>query len=128
MKKTLLYIAAGLFVLSTASCTDEVIVQEHDGLRVSGGMVTESRTTFVQDGEWTHTHWEVNDGIGLYTADQSNIPYKAVSKGSYSEFVEWVSPQPNEELGISHAISSCTEKDSGQQQPFKCCLPCSFLS
>ena len=118
MKKTLLYVAAGLFVLSTASCTDEVIIQEHDGLRVSGGMVTESRTTFVQDGEWTHTHWEINDGIGLYTADQSNITYKAVSKGSYSEFVEGgstgITPEEGKKVKAYYPYSA---KASGTEIP-----------
>lgn len=87
MKKTLFNIAAGLFILSAVSCTDEVLINEYDGLRVSGGINPESRTTFIQDGEWTHTHWVVNDAIGLYTADQTNVSYKAVSSGSYSEFV-----------------------------------------
>lgn len=87
MKKTLFNIAVGLFILSATSCTDEVLINEQDGLRITGGMATESRTTFIQDGEWTHTHWEINDAIGLYTNNQSNVPYKAVSSGSHSEFV-----------------------------------------
>lgn len=88
MKKTISYMAAGLLLLSAVSCVDENIVNEHDGLRISGGVATESRTTFVQDGEWTHTHWVADDGIGLYTDDQSNLSYKAISSGAYSEFVE----------------------------------------
>lgn len=86
MKKTLLYITAGLFIFSAISCTDEVLVNEHEGLRISGGIAPESRTTFIQDGEWTHTHWMANDGIGLYATGQENLPYKAVSNGNYSEF------------------------------------------
>ena len=86
MKKTLLYVTAGLFIFSAISCTDEVLVNEHEGLRISGGIAPESRTTFIQDGEWTHTHWMANDGIGLYATGQENLPYKAVSNGNYSEF------------------------------------------
>ncbi len=87
MKKTLLNIAVGLFILSATSCTDEVLVNEHNGLRISGGVAADSRTTFIQDGEWTHTHWVANDGIGLYATGETNFPYKAISSGSYSEFI-----------------------------------------
>ena len=67
MKKNLINIALGLFILSAASCTDEVMVNETNGLRVSAGITTESRTTFIDDGEWTHTHWVADDRIGLYS-------------------------------------------------------------
>lgn len=87
MKKIFSYIATILLVLSAGSCTDETLVNGQDGLRITGGIAPESRTTFVDEGNLTHTHWVANDAIGLYTSDQSNIPYEAVSSGSYSEFV-----------------------------------------
>lgn len=87
MKKLISYIATGLLVLTATSCTDETLVNRQDGLRITGGIATESRTTFVDEGNLTHTHWVAEDAIGLYTTDQSNIPYAAVSSGKYSEFV-----------------------------------------
>ena len=88
MKKNLIHIALGLFILSAASCTDEVLVVEQNGLRISGGIAPESRTTFVDDGEWTHTHWVANDMIGLYSDKETNIAYKAVSNGSSTDFTQ----------------------------------------
>ena len=86
MKKNLIHIALGLFILSAASCTDEVLVNEPNGLRVSGGIAPESRITFISDGEWTHTHWVANDQIGLYSDTESNIGYRAVSEGATTDF------------------------------------------
>ena len=86
MKKNLIHIALGLLFLSAASCTDEVLVNEYNGLRVSAGITAESRTSFIDDGEWTHTHWVANDQIGLYSDSESNVAYRAASDGAYSEF------------------------------------------
>lgn len=86
MKKNLIHLALTLFILAAASCTDEVIVDEQYGLQVTAGIVPESRTTFVEDGEWTHTHWVANDLIGLSSDSETNIAYKAQSSGSYSNF------------------------------------------
>jgi len=87
MKKILYRIAIGVIILSASSCIDEVLINDYEGIRVTAGIDVESRTTFIDDEDWTHTHWVANDAIGLYTKDQSNVPYKAVSDGSYSEFV-----------------------------------------
>lgn len=89
MKKNLIPIAFGLLILSATSCTDEVLVNEQNGLRVSGGIAPESRTTFISDGEWTHTHWVANDMIGLSSDSETNIPYKAVSSGSTTDFTQY---------------------------------------
>ena len=88
MKKTLIYIALFLFVLSAASCTDEVMFNEQTELQVTAGIVPESRTTFIDDGEWTHTHWVANDLIGLSSDKETNIAYKAVSNGSSTDFTQ----------------------------------------
>ncbi|MBO5250517.1 MAG: hypothetical protein J6B31_00720 [Bacteroidaceae bacterium] len=84
--KTTPYILVSFFLLLASACTDESIINQQEGLRVSGGMKTESRVTFINDGEWTHTHWVANDAIGLQSEDEYNVPYKAISNGSYSEF------------------------------------------
>ena len=82
MKKNLFYLIVGLFLLATTSCTDESIVNEQKGLRVTGGVANDSRTTFILEEEKTLTHWETNDAIGLFTDQQSNVSYKATSGGS----------------------------------------------
>ena len=85
MKKSIFYIA-GLMALLTFSCTDEEILKS-DTFRITGGIGTQSRTTFVEDGDVTHTYWAVNDAVGLFTDTQSNLPYKALSEGSSTDFV-----------------------------------------
>lgn len=87
MKKTLSQIILGTMFLSVISCTDEISIKEHEVLRVTGGLSADSRTTFIDNEAWTDVHWDANDAIGLFTTDQSNLPYTATSSGSYSEFV-----------------------------------------
>ena len=87
MKKNLIYMALGLFILSAASCTDEVLVSEQpQELRVTAGMGIQSRVTFVDGDGVTKTHWTANDKIGLYTSSQENVAYQALSEGISSEF------------------------------------------
>ena len=118
MKKNLIHIALGLFILSAASCTDEVLVNEYNGLRVSGGIAPESRTTFISDGEWTHTHWVANDAIGLYSDSESNIPYKAVSSGSTTDFAQSGSTSIASEEGKKvKAYYPYSEKAQGNNIP-----------
>ena len=118
MKKNLIHIALGLFILATASCTDEVIVNEYNGLRVSAGIKAESRTTFIDDGEWTHTHWVTNDQIGLYTDSENNVAYKATSEGAYSDFTaasnKSVTPEEGKKVKAYYPYS---EKAEGNQIP-----------
>ena len=82
MKIRLLNLITGLCLLAISSCTDESIVNEHEGLRVTADIIRESRTTFVHEDEITRTHWDTNDAIGLFTEQQSNVSYKAISGGS----------------------------------------------
>ena len=118
MKKNLIHIALGLFILSTASCTDEVLVNEQNGLRVSAGITAESRTTFIDDGEWTHTHWVANDLIGLYSDSESNIGYRAASDGAYSEFTATgINPITPEEGKKVRAYYPYSEKAQGNKIP-----------
>ncbi len=118
MKKNLIHIALGLFILSAASCTDEVIVNELNSLRVSGGVAPESRTTFIDDGEWTHTHWVVNDQIGLYSDTESNIAYRAVSEGSYTDFASsGIASIESEEGKKVRAYYPYNDKASGNNIP-----------
>lgn len=118
MKKNLIHIALGLFILSAASCTDEVLVNEYNGLRVSAGIKAESRTTFIDDGEWTHTHWIANDQIGLYSDSESNVAYKATSEGAYSDFTaasnKSITPEEGKKVKAYYPYS---EKAEGNQIP-----------
>ena len=87
MKQNLYLIIIGAIILLTFSCTNEESINENGSLYVSGGIATNSRTTFIDNGDWTFVRWGANDAIGLFSSDQQNLPYKAVSSGSYSEFV-----------------------------------------
>lgn len=89
MRKTIFTLAAGCFLLLGAtSCTDESLVEVHNGLAISGNISTESRVALVDAGSVTQTQWEVNDAIGLYTSTQRNISYKATGKGKTTDFVQ----------------------------------------
>lgn len=95
MKKSFLYIA-GLIALIVVSCTDEVIVEQSgNGLRITGSLAQDSRTTFVEGDGVIETHWNVDDKITLYvdTIDENDpvlrtntFVYKAVTSGKNTEF------------------------------------------
>ena len=87
MKKNLSYIAALLLVWTAASCTDEVIINEQQQeLRVTAGTDGQSRVTFLEGNGVTKTHWKQNDQIGLFTNNEDNVPYQALTDGKFSEF------------------------------------------
>ena len=87
MKKKLSYIAALLLVWTAASCTDEVIINEQQQeLRVTAGTDGQSRVTFLEGNGVTKTHWKQNDQIGLFTNNEDNVPYQALTNGKFSEF------------------------------------------
>ena len=116
MKKNLFYLIVGLFLLSTTSCTDESIVNEQGGLKVTGGVASESRTTFIFEEEKTLTHWETNDAIGLFTDQQSNVSYKATSGGSNTtDFVasgsESIEVKEGDKVTAYYPFSSQAEGD-----------------
>ena len=118
MKKNLINIALGIFILSAASCTDEVMVNETNGLRVSAGITTESRTSFIDDGEWTHTHWVADDRIGLYSGSETNVSYKAVSGGSTTDFTQTSNSSIASEEGKKvRAYYPYSEKATGKTIP-----------
>ena len=85
MKNRMIY-WAGILALLCTSCTDEPLMDADQQLRITGHMDNGSRTTFIQDGDVTHTHWEEGDRIGLYTDKQTNLPYQALSSGATTEF------------------------------------------
>ena len=88
MKKIFAIAAGCLLLWNTTSCTDERLVEEQNGLVISGAIPTPSRVALVDAGSVTQTQWEVNDGIGLYSSTQNNIPYKATGSGKTSDFVQ----------------------------------------
>lgn len=88
MKRIHLYTAGLALTMLTYACTDEEMTQSGRQLRITGGMPTESRTVFVDDGNVTHTQWVVDDEIGLFTDSQSNLSYKATNSGSTTEFAQ----------------------------------------
>ena len=116
MKKNLLYVIVGLFLLATTSCTDESLVEVRERLKVTGGVGSESRTTFVHDEEWTRTHWVAEDAIGLYTDAQSNVAYKATSGGSSNtEFIpsgtETIAPEEGQKVTAYYPYNSDATED-----------------
>lgn len=98
MKNRLIYWAGIIAVLCT-SCTDEPLMETGQGLRITGHMDSGSRTTFIQDGNVTHTHWEEGDRIGLYTDKQTNLRYQALSGGATTEFQSTAETLEREEGG-----------------------------
>ena len=97
MKKSLLYII-GLIAIMVVSCTDEAIIEQSgNGLRITGSLASDSRTTFVEGDGVIETHWNVDDAIGLFTENQSNLRHTAITEGESTEFVKnkhpWVSEQ-----------------------------------
>lgn len=87
MKNILIYWTAMLAFLCV-SCIDEPFMNDDQALRITGNLDTGSRTTFIQDGNVTHTHWVEGDQIGLYTDQQTNLLCRALSSGSITEFME----------------------------------------
>lgn len=86
MKFLHLYIV-GLLALLIVSCSDSPMdTYSQDELLVTACADVESRTTFVQGDGVIETHWEFDDPIGLWTDEQRNLSYKAVSQGKLSEF------------------------------------------
>ena len=75
MKFRLTYLAGVLAFL--CSCTDDSLVNNDQGLRIIGSLETETRTAFVQDDDKTHTRWVEGDQIGIFTDQQSNLPFIA---------------------------------------------------
>jgi hypothetical protein len=82
MKKNLIHIALGLLILSAASCTDEVLVNEYNGLRVSAGITAESRTSFIDDGQ-SGIH---PDNTGRISPDRSGQfhPKKTINQSIFN--------------------------------------------
>jgi len=97
MKKSFLYIV-GLIVLMALSCTDEAIVEHSgNGLRITGNVAPDSRTTFVEGDGVIETHWKAGDYVGLYTDEQSNLNYRAKNEGKSTEFESYNGELTNEE-------------------------------
>ena len=85
MKNIWIFLASMLVFLY--SCTDEPLINNTQSLRITGYLDTDSRTVLIQEGNITHTHWVEEDMIGIYTDKQTNLPYKALSGGTTTEFV-----------------------------------------
>ena len=119
MRKTLSYIATLLLVGMVASCTDEVIINDvAQELRITADIGDQSRVTFIHGDEVTKTHWKTNDKIGLYTSNQSNISYQALSDGKSSEFKPSSNTTLKSEEGKSvKAYYPYSSKTSGKEAP-----------
>ena len=88
MKKIVAMAAGCLLLWNATSCTDERLVEEQNGLVISGSIPTQSRVALVDAGSVTQTQWEANDRIGLYSSTQNNIAYQATGSGKTSDFVQ----------------------------------------
>ena len=119
MKKTLSYIATLLLVWTAASCTDEVITNEQSQeLLITAGIGDPSRVTFINEDEVTKTHWKTNDQIGLYTSNQSNVSYQALSDGKYSKFKATTGTTIKSEEGkVIKGYYPYSSKTSGKEAP-----------
>ena len=119
MRKTIFTLAAGCVLLwGATSCTDESLVEGHNGLAISGKISTESRVALVDAGTVTQTKWEVNDAIGLYSSTQRNVSYKATGNGKTTDFVQASSTVLESEEGKKvRAYYPYSNKAQGSEVP-----------
>lgn len=79
------YIIQILIVVTLLGCTDEEIFKSKSDIEVIAGFA-KTRTTFIEDNGTTHVEWEVGDAIGLFTNEQNNLQYTALSNGNEIKF------------------------------------------
>ena len=79
------YITHILTVIIFFSCTEEELFKNKEEIEVTAGFAT-TRTTFTEDNGTTHVTWNTEDAIGLFTKEQSNLIYKALSAGNNTKF------------------------------------------
>ena len=86
MKKIGLFLT-GLMLSMAVSCIEESFENSSsDKLIITGSLVPETKTTFIEGDGVIETHWNENDRIGIFTEDQKNLEYATRQSGRGSEF------------------------------------------
>lgn len=72
-------------ILLLGACQEKEFFQSEDGIRVLGGFA-DTRTTYTEEGNMMRVDWAAEDEIGLCTAEQMNLSYRAENAGETTAF------------------------------------------
>lgn len=80
------YIILTVLTIACLSCTNEESFNGEDGIEITASLV-KTRTSFVENENVIDISWNVEDRIGLFTKEQSNLQYTALAEGATTHFV-----------------------------------------
>ena len=72
-------------ILLLGACQEKEFFQSEDGIRVLAGFA-DTRTTYTEEGNVMRVDWAAEDEIGLCTAEQMNLSYRAENAGETTAF------------------------------------------
>lgn len=72
-------------ILLLGACQEKEFFQSEDGIRVLAGFA-DTRTTYTEEGNMMRVDWAAEDEIGLCTAEQMNLSYRAENAGETTAF------------------------------------------
>lgn len=79
------YIIGMLVLLMLGACQEKEFFQNENSIRVVAGFA-DTRTTYTEEGNMMRVDWAAEDEIGLCTAEQQNLSYRAKSAGQTTTF------------------------------------------
>ena len=72
-------------ILLLGACQEKEFFQSEDGIRVLADFA-DTRTTYTEEGNVMRVDWAAEDEIGLCTAEQMNLSYRAENAGQTTAF------------------------------------------
>ena len=72
-------------ILLLGACQEKEFFQSENGIRVLAGFA-DTRTTYTEEGNMMRVDWAAEDEIGLCTAEQQNLSYRAENAGETTAF------------------------------------------
>lgn len=72
-------------ILLLGACQEKEFFQSENGIRVLAGFA-DTRTTYTEEGNMMRVDWAAEDEIGLCTAEQMNLSYRAENAGETTAF------------------------------------------
>lgn len=79
------YIISAILAIFCLSCTDEELFSGKDNIEVTASLAN-TRTSFIEDNKIVNISWNIEDKIGLFTKEQSNLEYTALAEGTTTHF------------------------------------------
>ena len=79
------YIVGVLALLMLGACQEKEFFQNENSIRVVAGFA-DTRTTYTEEGNMMRVDWAAEDEIGLCTAEQQNLSYRAESADQTTTF------------------------------------------